>query len=129
MYKETCTHTKPQNNWSNKWYIYLLFPWCPFSLGNLPWKFLSDLRSSSTSIQGALYPVMNWLWINTILALVFSNHFLSFFVCCNLKLCPSLHVIICAILFQLQTLISSKCYWEIFVYLFFSSLIAKYKIT
>ena len=80
--KETYTHTKSQKNWSKKWYICLLFPWCPFSLGNLPWKFLSkflsDLRSSSTSIQGVPYPVMNWLWINTISALVFSNHFLSF---------------------------------------------------
>ena len=35
MYKDTHTHTNSQKNWSKKWYIRLLFPWCQFSLGNL----------------------------------------------------------------------------------------------
>ena len=81
MYKDTHTHTHThtQNpkriDQRNGIFTY-------FSLGVHflweTWKFLSDLRSSSTSIQGAPCPVMNWLWINTISALVFSNHFLSF---------------------------------------------------
>ena len=124
MYKDTHTHTKSQKNWSKKWYIHLLFPWCPFSLGNLEvslWfkKLFYFYPGCSMSCNEL---TLNKYHFSSCVLQSFS----LLFVCCDLKLCPSLQVIICAILFQLQTLISSKCYWGIFVYSLFSSFITNY---
>lgn len=96
-----------------------------FSLGNLPWKLLSDLRSSSTSVRDAFsLSGLSCRCINTIPALLLSNHFP--FCCCDPHLCPYFTTSFVVSYFSCQQPLLPVITWR-FLFTFFL-FIAKYKV-